>query len=1297
MGIGEGSSASRGEQRAWPPRRGSRVTPAGALLALIALALATSGACRCAAGPSVVEALPELVLLEPQANAGGGWLLDFGRVRAGSTYSRRLVLENRGRAGLQLTALSLLDASAELSLSAPSLPAVVGPGEPLHVTVAYAPTASGSSAGRAVIESNDPRLPRVSVQVRGAADAPSLVVCVYDAAALRCDRDEPKLALDFGVVPPGAGPVRRQLVLQNVAPVDLRLSGASTLPPTSAEFRLLAPLPTTLAAGAEAHVPIAYEPVDGGKDEGLLEIRSDDPLRPAARLPMTGGCAAPRLCPEPDRIDFGTRIARGGGAERTLRLGSCGLTELVVSSLEVGPSEFTSASLPPLPARIAPGDALTLRLRYSPQEPGSDRGSLSISSNDSATPRAAVALNGTAVAEAACDLEVSPRSVHFGQVPVSGFSERLLFLSNIGEAPCRLSAIAAPSGSDSFTVPEQLAAETALEPGGFRTLRVRYAPERRSSERAALVVASDDPLEPAVEVELTGLATVARACELMLVPAQLHFGIALSGEPRRERLELHNFGSSACLITEAALAPGSSPAFSLVTAPELPSHLPPGASRPLEVAFSPTSGSQHLGTVQVRGGESTGSAVHEAQLAGLFGRPRLCLSPTLLDFGGGAGLRTLSFRLSSCGSAPLELRGLPLSGEAFELIGRPRLPFELSPGDDLDLAVSYQSPFAQAAFGRLAVLSSDESQPEAAVLLRANAEGCLTRALRCAPTELPFPNTPVAQATTLAFACANVGLEPVRLSSIEVEQGAGFGVDHRPLPLRLDVGERLSVLVELAPTEAGLHEASVEVVSDDCQTPRETIRLAGTALPATERPCPASGPLSALLEWQWAQPAVAPESTNVWMTPLVVRLDDDNGDGRVDLADSPDVVFISHAKPADPTRPDPTPPGVLRALDGRTGEALWEVVTPALNASAQLAAADLDGDGRAEIVGLRHTGSERSEHRLAAFSASGDLLWLSQIAPQPEQAGDNSALSIADLDADGSPEIVVGTSVFDARGRLLWQGCAGQGSLGSGFFATVADLDGDGQQEVIAGSSVYSAQGLRLWTFGAGDGLTAVADLDRDGAPEIVLRAGVDELHLLDSQGRLEHALRLPAPPPEACAAPVSLADLDGDRGLELIVPAGDALFALRPSGELLWTVPIEDTDGQCGASGAAAFDFDGDGAFEVIHHDALSLRVLSGRDGSLLLALPRVSSTQVETPVIADLDGDGRVEILVTQQSDFEPVPGLLVLGGLYDDWPGTRGIWNEHGYRAVNVTESGLVPRAPPAPQGFRFNPPRCQRSEP
>mgnify|MGYP001002057583 CR=1 FL=1 len=74
-----------------------------------------------------------------------------------------------------------------------------------------------------------------------------------------------------------------------------------------------------------------------------------------------------------------------------------------------------------------------------------------------------------------------------------------------------------------------------------------------------------------------------------------------------------------------------------------------------------------------------------------------------------------------------------------------------------------------------------------------------------------------------------------------------------------------------------------------------------------------------------------------------------------------------------------------------------------------------------------------------------------------------------------------------------------------------------------------------------------------------------------------------------------------------------------------------------------------GDGAFEVIHHDALSLRVLSGRDGSLLLALPRVSSTQVETPVIADLDGDGQADFWVSMRDNDDERPLGGAGGSLY------------------------------------------------
>ena len=79
------------------------------------------------------------------------------------------------------------------------------------------------------------------------------------------------------------------------------------------------------------------------------------------------------------------------------------------------------------------------------------------------------------------------------------------------------------------------------------------------------------------------------------------------------------------------------------------------------------------------------------------------------------------------------------------------------------------------------------------------------------------------------------------------------------------------------------------------------------------------------------------------MTPIVVNLTDDNADGQITLADTPDVVFISTTDNGN---------GVLRAVSGKDGTPIWDLTDGPRRVQPfhPIAAADLDGDGIVEIV-----------------------------------------------------------------------------------------------------------------------------------------------------------------------------------------------------------------------------------------------------------------------------------------------------------------------------------------------------------
>lgn len=113
------------------------------------------------------------------------------------------------------------------------------------------------------------------------------------------------------------------------------------------------------------------------------------------------------------------------------------------------------------------------------------------------------------------------------------------------------------------------------------------------------------------------------------------------------------------------------------------------------------------------------------------------------------------------------------------------------------------------------------------------------------------------------------------------------------------------------------------------------------------------------------------------------------------------------------------------------------------------------------------------------------------------QTGWYSSPAVADLDGNGTPEVIWGSydvvALNGADGSLRWRG-ASANRVWPGV--AIADLTGDGTPEVIAGRNgdqltVYSNTGTTLWTrnpFGGGELRTlAVDDLESDGQLKIIV------------------------------------------------------------------------------------------------------------------------------------------------------------------------------------------------------------------
>ncbi|MEZ4381337.1 MAG: VCBS repeat-containing protein [Nannocystaceae bacterium] len=461
-------------------------------------------------------------------------------------------------------------------------------------------------------------------------------------------------------------------------------------------------------------------------------------------------------------------------------------------------------------------------------------------------------------------------------------------------------------------------------------------------------------------------------------------------------------------------------------------------------------------------------------------------------------------------------------------------------------------------------------------------------------------------------------------------------------------------------TSAGTDTGGVDYCGDDPP--------AGFAVDPAE--ClvePEVGTFNPVVEWKKPSFTAAPSSVQVVMAPVVGPLTDDDKDGVFGSAgDTPAIAFVTFTGAAS------TGPGVLRAIRGDTGEELFSNADAGLYGGSGLAIGDLDGDGKPEIVALASGGLVR------AFDTTGAITWTSAgyQSDMATQFPYYSSPSIADLDGDGKPEVIVGRLILNGDGSLRGKGAHGRGGARSSA-SVAADLDGDGVQEVVVGDAVYAADGSTIWSNGQPDGFPAIADFDGDGEPEIaVVSAGA--LRLQDRDGAVLWSVALPG----GRGGPPTIADFDGDAKPEIGVAGVSRYAVFEGDGALLWQRTVKDASS--GETGSAVYDFEGDGVADVVYADEIDLYVFSGVDGSIKLQYAEHNSgTAIEYPVVADVDNDGEVEIVVAHNTLFGngPETGVTVLGDLDASWRPGRRIWNQHAYSITNVDDHAAIPAKPAA----------------
>ncbi len=444
------------------------------------------------------------------------------------------------------------------------------------------------------------------------------------------------------------------------------------------------------------------------------------------------------------------------------------------------------------------------------------------------------------------------------------------------------------------------------------------------------------------------------------------------------------------------------------------------------------------------------------------------------------------------------------------------------------------------------------------------------------------------------------------------------------------------------------------------------------------RPCKDTAPADAFepdVQWSWSSEAY-PEC---YVTPLVANLTDDNEDGQVNLDDTPDVVVIVMRRSLVIDGADRLPgEGRLVVLSGDTGALHFQIPVP-VNGTVTPAIGDINGDGLPEIVAV--DGSFPENGSVIAFDHTGQTLWTSPYTTTGrEQFG---AVALADLEGDGSVEVLLGGAVYESTGALRFDAeIIVEDIVGS--IPVAADLDDDGTLEVVHGSVAFRADGSVYYDAGIPLGYAHIGNFDGDDDPEILV-TNREGLNLLDHTGEPIWLGKRPTGDSTELlnwTRPGTIHDFDGDCEAEFASSSANhyAVYEIDASGPTIrWQAEVADLSG---IAGGTAFDFDGDGFAEAMYGDETQMFVFDGQ-GAPLLSTPRDSQTGTEYPVVADIDNDGSAEILVvsnlTLQFTPSASPTVQAIRDVDDRWIQARRIWNQHAYSVSNVNEDGTIPTVP------------------